>query len=162
LKHQLYINPLNDLGNFLIASHDILNMPTLAFPTKTPPIYLSLYNQMKQEFGSARFFYYDAIMNEKPHFSDIDIVIVDTMEAVFNSLTIEKIKTSFRMSYSIFDKIAFFLNDYLKLGADQLKTSFKTIWYSDSRKKILRNEFANSNNWALRGLYWVSKDLHMT
>ena len=63
LNNQLYINPLNDLGSYTIACHDCLNMPTLYFAFDQPPIYLTLYNQMKQEFGSARFLFYESLID---------------------------------------------------------------------------------------------------
>jgi hypothetical protein len=161
LNLQLYVNPLNDLGNVRIACHDALNLPTMTFASKAPPKYLSLYNQMKQEFGTARFLLYEALTKHDNHYSDADIVIVDTMESALHSFTIEEAKLSFRMAYSLFDKIAFFLNDYLQLNIEATKVNFRTIWYDDYKKKTLKPSFASSMNWAMRGLFWVSKDIFM-
>ncbi|CEG09722.1 hypothetical protein BN961_03152 [Afipia felis] len=70
-------------------------------------------------------------------------------------------KAAYRIAYSIFDKIAFFLNDYAALGIKPRDVYFKTLWYGNPHKKppAIRNEFTSSRNWPLRGLYWVSKDL---
>jgi len=162
LEQGLFVNPLNDLGTHNIASHDCLNMPVLTFEFDEPPKYLTLFNQMKQEYGSARFLFYESLQNVMPHFSDTDIVLLDTMEGAQYSLSNEKSKIAFRILYSIFDKIAFFLNDYFKLGVDSTKVNFRTIWYDDYSKKLLKPVFTNLNNWAIRGLFWVSKDLHMS
>jgi tetratricopeptide (TPR) repeat protein len=160
LNNQLYINPLNDIGNVSIASHDALNLPTMYFSGKTPPVFISLYNQLKQEYGTARYLYYEAVTSTSPHISDTDIVVLDTMESTIYSASVEKAKIAFRVCYSIFDKIAFFLNQYLQLGVDETKINFRTIWYDNPSKRILKSQFISSQNWALRGLFWLSKDIH--
>ena len=61
--------------------------------------------------------------------------------------------------YSLFDKIAFFLNAYLELGILKGAVSIKGLWYiNQQRKKGIRSEFASRENWPLRGLYWLAKD----
>jgi hypothetical protein len=160
LEKQLFINPLNDLGNFSIASHDCLNLPTVMIEFKRPPIYLNLYNQIKQEFATARFAFYESVQRGRPHFSDLDVELVETMETIKYSFYIEQLKISFRLSYSILDKIAYLLNDYLKLGIKPSKVSFRTLWHSNPQNNSLNTFFVTSDNWALRGLYWLSKDLY--
>lgn len=162
LQHTLYVNPLNDLGAFSMASHDILMLPTMHFDLKSPPVYLTFYNLMKQEFGSARFLFYESLKSEAPHYSDEDIALVETYETALYSLPVEKAKMAFRMAYSILDKIAFFLSDYFALGIDHTKINFRSIWYTDYKNRTLRPEFTSSYNWALRGLFWLSKDLHLS
>lgn len=156
----LYINPLNDLGRHTDASHDCLNMPSMVFEVNAPPIYFTLFNQMKQEFGTARFIYYESVKRNNPHFSDKDIVIVETPELAKYSYHLEQLKSAFRMSYSIMDKIAFFLNNYLNLGIAEYRTTFRNVFYEKPKERVLRSSFTSSNNWALRGLYWLSLDLH--
>lgn len=160
LESKLYINPLNDLGNFSDACHDCLNLPTLVMNLKEPPKWINLYNQIKQEFGTARYSYYYSLQKNGFHFSDTDVEIIETYENANYSYYIEQVKIAFRMSYSILDKIAFLLNDYLCLNIKSDKISFKNFWYIDFKGKKLRSFFKESNNWALRGLYWLSKDLY--
>ncbi|WP_214226658.1 LA2681 family HEPN domain-containing protein [Pedobacter sp. B4-66] len=160
LENKLYINPLNDLGPHTDACHDCLNLPTLTLPANRPPVCLNLYNQIKQEFATARYSYYISQLNDNPHFSDIDVPLVETMETVRYSYYIEQLKIAFRLAYSILDKIAYLLNDYLDLQIAQTQVSFRGLWYSNSKKMELRSFFSNSENWALRGLYWLSKDLY--
>lgn len=162
LNNTLYINPLNDLGNFNIASHDCLNLSSIIFEGNEPPTYHTLYNQIKQEFGTARFMYYESIQGKNPHFSDKDIVILETNELAKYSYYLELLKISFRMAYSTFDKIAYLLNDYLELGIAEHEISFRKLWFektSKSQEKKLRTFFQNSENLSLRGLFWLSKDL---
>jgi len=160
LKNILYLNPLNDLGSLEIACNDCINIPSIISNLKRPPIYFSLFNQMKQEYGTARYFLYNSFKNNRPHFSDEDVVIIDTLDNSQYSFYIENLKISFRLAYSILDKIAYLLNDYLKLGIPSHKISFKSLWFNNYKDKELLPLFKNSTNWALRGLYWLSKDLY--
>jgi hypothetical protein len=163
LKNILYINPINDLGNFTSASHDCLNLSHLVFEINSPPIYFTLYNQIKQEYGTARFIYYESIQRYKPHYSDTDIVILETGEAAKYSYYVEQLKISYKLAYSTLDKIAFLLNDYLKLGIPQNEVSFRSLWYEKKTKdkpNTLKPFFQKSKNLALRGLFWLSKDLY--
>jgi tetratricopeptide (TPR) repeat protein len=160
LSNTLFINPLNDLGPFSTACHDCLHLPTLTLPANRPPVCLNLYNQIKQEFATARYAYYESTRANKPHISDHDVPLIDTMEAVKYSYYIEQLKISFRLAYSILDKIAYLLNDYLELAIAPNQVSFRGLWYIKQEKMQLRPFFENSENWALRGLYWLSKDLY--
>ena len=116
---------------------------------------------MKQEFVSARFQYYEGVNTETPHFSDKEVLLLNTLDYPSYSLSIEMVKSSFRMLYSIFDKIAFFLNNYLKLEIPPDKVLFRTFWYENrSKKNGIREKFIKYENWPLRGLFWLSKDLY--
>lgn len=37
------------------------------------------------------------------------------------------------MAYSLFDKIAFFINYYFRLGLKEKETNFKSIWYKKQK-----------------------------
>lgn len=68
------------------------------------------------------------------------------------------VKSAFRSAYSIFDKIGYIMNQYFDLGVEDKKISFRGIWYVPNRKEI-RNDLEELNNWPLRGLFWLSKEL---
>jgi tetratricopeptide (TPR) repeat protein len=160
LENCLFLNPLNDLGNHSIAAHDILTTPSMVVGVGEGPHYQGFYNLMKQEFVSARWFYHEGITARKPHFSDKDVTLYNTLDYPCYSLAVEKIKVAFRMTYSLLDKIAFFLNHYLSMGIPEKRVYFKSFWYSSqNRQQGLRPEFAKCPNWPLRGLFWLSKDL---
>jgi hypothetical protein len=163
LENRLFLNPLNDLGPYAIANRDVLMLPSFVAPIDAPPTLLGFYNQMKQEFVSARWFLYQATHVDTVHFSDRHVKLYNTLDYPSYSLAVEKAKAAFRISYSLFDKIAFFINDYMKLQIDPVRVNFRTIWYeeggSQSRKRVLRPAFEQSENWPLRGLFWLGKDL---
>ena len=161
LKNRLFLNPLNDLGPYPIAATDVLGLPSIVVDIGEGPYYPGYFNQMKQEFVSARYIYYEGVHSGIPHFSDREVLLFNTLDYPSYSLAVEKMKASFRMAYSLFDKIAFFLNHYLRLSIPERNVSLRTIWYkSQNRKGGLRDEFTQRQNWPLRGLFWLSKDLY--
>jgi tetratricopeptide (TPR) repeat protein len=161
LENRLFLNPLNDLGPFPIAGRDVLSQPNLVSPLAEPPALIGFFSQMKQEFVSARWLFYDALHNIGVHFSDRDVRLYDTLDYPSFGLAVEKTKAAYRMAYSLFDKIAFFLNEYLCLGINPKDVSLRTIWYKNvgTKSRVLREQFVEAENWPLRGLYWLAKDL---
>lgn len=162
LKERLFINPLNDLGNFPIAAQDVLTLPSLTVPVASsgmPPV-IGFFNQMKQEFVSARYLYYEGLHAAGPHFSDRGVLLYNTLDYPAYSLAVEKMRAAFRIAYSLFDKIGFFLNAYLTIGRKPAQVSFRSIWYEPKGKEsALLARFTANENWPLRGLFWLSKDL---
>ena len=57
---------------------------------------------------------------------------------------------------AVHDKIAGFLNIYLKLGIDPGNVTIRRVWHD---RKALRQQFEQRPNWHLRGLYWLSRDV---
>ncbi|MEM8637314.1 MAG: LA2681 family HEPN domain-containing protein [Cyanobacteria bacterium P01_G01_bin.54] len=160
LDEILFINPLNDLGAYSIASKDSLHLPNIVVPVGEGPYYAGTFNQLKQEFISARFLLYEGLHSDEVHYSDRDVTLMNTFDYPLYSLAVEKIKIAFRVAYSLFDKIAFFLNYYIDLGISERRISFKTIWYEKcNRDKGINPKFEALNNNPLRGLFWLSKDL---
>ncbi|MBI3468766.1 MAG: hypothetical protein HY000_37660 [Planctomycetes bacterium] len=160
LDAQLFLNPLNDLGAFPIAAHDCFTTPSIVVDVGEGPYYHGFFNQLKQEFVSARYLYYDGITAAAPHFADKGVLLYDTMDYPSYSLAVEKQKAAFRIGYSLFDKVAYFLNHYLRLGIPERSVTFRTIWYEkQDRAKGLKSQLQGSQNWPLRGLFWLSKDV---
>ncbi|MCW5963618.1 MAG: hypothetical protein KIT83_06240 [Bryobacterales bacterium] len=165
LRQRLFLNPLNDTGPSSIAARDILTLPTIVAPIEPtgcgPPAAIGFFNQMKQEFVSARYLCYEALQPRPLHFSDRDVLLYDTWDDPAYALATEKLRMSFRMAYSLFDKIAHFLNAYFELGRKGLNGSFRKVWLdpTDRKGKVLAPAFTARENWPLRGLYWLSKDL---
>jgi tetratricopeptide (TPR) repeat protein len=160
LSNCLFLNYLNDVDETAWASADNVMLPTITRPIGEPLQFEGLYNELKQGFVSARYLCFDAMPPKRVHFSDKRVVLYDTLDYPSYSIAVEKLKAAYRIAYSIFDKIAFFLNSYLRLGIKEYQVTFRTIWYDNRRRdKGLRSEFTNRHNWALRGLFWLGKDL---
>ena len=159
LNMTLYLNPINDISAYPLAAQDVLHLPSMVMPVNAKPKYHSLFNQIKQEFGTSRFLLYEGTQLPTSSYSDRDISLVDTFEYEEYSYNLEKVKIAYRLVYSLFDKLAYLLNDYLEIGLNQNTCSFRKIWHRDTERKILRPIFNKNDNLALQGLYWLSKDL---
>jgi hypothetical protein len=158
LEERLFLNPLNDIGPHSIAAQDVMTLPSFVTELDEPPVFTGFFNQMKQEFASARWLYYEGTRREDTtHFSDLGVRLYNTLDYPAYGLKVEKVKLAFKASYSIFDKIAYFLNAYFKQGIPQNAVNFNAVWRVKSGKAI-RPEFVQDVNWPLRGLYYISKD----
>jgi len=162
LEHRLFLTPLNDLGPYPIAARDILTLPNLVLGVGEPPTLIAFFNQLKQEYVAARYLYYEGTREGKLHFADRGVLLYDTLDYPAYSLTVERVKAAYRMTYSLFDKLAFFINAYWHLGMDERSINFRSVWYATSKtgkSRTLRDCFIGYENWPLRGLFWLSKDL---
>lgn len=163
LEHRLFLNPLNDLGPHSIAAHDVLTLPSLTEhhsverSGRMPPI-IGFFNQMKQEFVSARFTLFEGISSEGVHFSDRDVLLYDTLDYPSYSLAMERMRTSFRIAYSLLDKVAFLIDNYWSLRKKPDRISFRNIWMKEGTTK-LTPKFLAYENQPLRGLFWLSKEI---
>jgi hypothetical protein len=164
LNERLFLNPLNDLAAHTIAARDVLTLPTLTevtMPRETghlmPPIF-GHYNQMKQEFATARYMLFDGITASGVHFSDRGVLLYNTLDYPSFSLATEQVRASFRIAYSLLDKIAYLINSYWALGKVEDRISFRSIWFEEG-KSVLHPQFAKYENWPLRGLFWLSKEI---
>jgi hypothetical protein len=154
----LCLNTLNDIGPIELAAHDDLDLPNMVTKLGKAPVVVGFFNQLKQEFVSARWLYFEAVNSDEVHDSDLGVYLYNTLDYPAYGLAVEQLKISFRMAYSILDKIAYFLNRYLELGIAEYDVSFRGIW-KQKNSPTVRPEFNASKNWPLRGLYWLSKDL---
>lgn len=161
LNNKLFLNPINDITIESIAAHDCILLPTMTLEFDQPPVYQTIFNQLKQEFVSGRFLLFEGITQKRKHYSDKGNLQMDTLDYATYSFSIEKVKIAFRMCYSIFDKIGYLLNDYLDLGFKPDQVSFRKIWYTYKKNKPvgLNPKISETKNWAFRGLFWLSKDL---
>lgn len=160
LARKLFLNPLNDLGPLTIAARDVLTLPPVSTRLRAGmPWTIGFFNQMKQEFVSARYTYYQGISSTDSHFSDHDVLLLNTLDYPSYALSVERQRAAFRIAYSILDKIGFFLNDYLSVRRKPQDVSFRKVWCEQKDSKTLLPRFAKHKNWPLRGLFWLSKDL---
>jgi hypothetical protein len=158
LVNDLFLNPLNDLGPHTIAASDPLGLPGIVVPVDSPHRFESFYDQMKQEYASARWSLYEGLTSRSPHFSDREVALQATEPRPALSLAIEKVKSAYRASYSLFDKISFFINAYMELGIPERQVSLRRLWRLEEKKPI-RSEFDQTGNLGFCALFWLSKDL---
>jgi hypothetical protein len=164
LDERLFINPLNDIAALSIAATDVMGLPSIKenSPSYMPPPIIGFFNQMKQEFVSARYSLYEGLHVFDPHFSDRDVVLINTLDYPAYGLATERLRTAFRTAYSILDKIAFFLNAYAGFNHKKLnQVTFRRVWYENADPKNgLIAAIAQRPNLPMRGLFWLSKDFY--
>jgi len=135
-------------------------LPTYTTSLDEGPTLIGFFNQLKQEYASARWFLYEGAHASHTHFSDRGVKLYDTLDYTNHALAVEKMKIAFRVAYSLFDKTAYFLNDYMRLGIPEKGVYFRSLWYekAQGQRRELRVQFVRAENWPWRGLYWLAKD----
>lgn len=168
LDNNLFLNTLNDYFNVSMVACDCLHLPDIVTDINIGPKYHGLFNQLKQEYVSARFMIYEGINDNTPHFSDKEVFIYNTLDYPIYGIGIEKIKFGYRSLYSIFDRIAYFINDYFDIGIKEQDVSYKSIWQNkkfgrqgydfkiDLKKRITDQD---TYNFPGIGFYWLCKDI---
>ena len=161
LRERLFINPLNDAYTQSVAATDVLHLPNHAYRIDESPRFPAYFNLLKQEYVSARYRLYRAIYGQTPELAMRDVLLLDSGEGQVLGHYTEDLRASFRSAYAIFDKVGLFLNDYFGLGIDAGKVTFRNVWFDSSKrqKSEIRSKFKGHQNWPLRGLYFLSKDL---
>ena len=158
LCERLFLNPLNEAYAYSVAASDVLHLPSHTYRIGEAPRFPLYYNLMKQEYVSARYRLYRATHEGDPEFLMRDVLMLDSGEGHLLGHYTEDLRSAFRSSYAIFDKIGLFLNDYFQVGLKPRKVNFRNVWHEPSKSEI-RAMFKGHPNWPLRGLYFLSKDL---
>ena len=162
LKERLFLNPLNEAITDSASARDVLHLPDHVYGLEESPRFPLYYNLMKQEYVSARYRLYRATHEDDPAFIMRDVLMLDCGEGQALGHYTEDLRSAFRSSYAIFDKIGLFLNDYLRLGIEARNVNFRGVWYGNLQNGSpkIRLELQDRRNLPLRGLYYLSKDLY--
>ncbi|WP_115718515.1 LA2681 family HEPN domain-containing protein [Gallaecimonas mangrovi] len=160
LDNNLFLSPLNDVTKLSVSAQDVLHLPSHTYNIDEEARFPNYFNIMKQEYVTARFMLFESLDYYSEHISDKDVLLMDGFDGARFSYRIEQLKIAFRLAYSIFDKVALFLNDYYSVGLEISSVNFRKIWGKRKNKNFELNScFEGSQNWPLRGLYFLSKDL---
>lgn len=162
-ENSLFLNPINDILDNSSFMNDWMHLPGMIFNVKSGLDYKyhGLFNEIKQEYISSRYTFFETILSKEcEHFSDRETNILNTLDYTVYSLDIWKLKTVFRSLYSLLDKIAFFINEYMDIGIKERDINYKSIWYTKNNKYKYKNPIINKikNNKGLYGLFWIFKD----
>lgn len=168
VERRVVLSPINDVCLQAQSLQDTLTLPAITIlaseATRSLPRPYAIFNQLKQEYVSARFLIFEALgeKGEKVHYADKGVILFDTLDYRYYRTWIEKLKMAFLAVHAIFDKIAYLVNDYWRLGLSVRRATFSSVWYTDGRTdKGVSPKFVSSRNWPLRGLYWLSRDFHI-
>lgn len=175
-KNRLFINDLNGISTSDVVNHDVLELPSFSArinPLLTNHEELSFhghFDELKTDYCYARYLAFSAnsmsLFDE--HFFNSTFQHVDTLDYEINNLKTNHLKSCFRISYSIFDKISFFLHRFFELDAIQHdpKVDFKQVWFKSqnnkNKEKELKGIFESSRNSYFRALYFISHEIRQS
>lgn len=131
----------------------ILAISKIGHAKVTAPWFVEFFNALKQEFITARFMYTDSLKKENRHFADKETYLPSIGEYIVYGIAYEKLKISFRVAYSLFDKISGFLHTYLDIKAER-KIYSKSFWGN----LTLEKKELYAGNWPLRALIHLIHD----
>ena len=161
LHNRLFLNPLNEAYTKTVAATDVLHLPSHTYGIEDVPRFPAHYNLMKQEYVSARYRLYRGIHENDTDFMMRDVLLLDSGESQVLGHYTEDLRSAFRATYAIFDKIGLFLNDYFQIQHEPKNVSFRGVWLVNPRREDseIHPIFKDHRNWLLLGLYFLSKDL---
>jgi tetratricopeptide (TPR) repeat protein len=167
LDNKLYLNICNVCQKCNASVGDTLGIITMLVPDnsktkKTDPfLRLSSYlNQMKQDYVTARFLLVlSRFKNLDLHFVDKRVKIINSFDSNIPNIHIQLTRFAFKNFYDILDKIAIFINDYLKLGMKENKIYFTNVWYSKYESKTIHSEIMGIKNFSLNAIFDISQEL---
>lgn len=168
LQNGLFLNELSDLADVCTwMAEDNLHLGKIIDNGQYPPTCYGMFNQIKQEYTYARYLLHEALKlrdRRTPHYADRKVFMVNTLDYPCYGLRIEHLRTAFLTLYSLFDRIAFLLNEYFRIGIKPNDISFENIW-----KERIGNpqqngyEFTNplciEENPSIYALHWIHYDM---
>lgn len=164
LHHHLFLNPLNDLIETESAfAHDPLTISHITEhidrekevedrKNGDPPTWFSMLNQLKEEYVVARYLCYEGSESRlEVHYADKEVTLaLGDFNYVNYSIRLEFLKSAFKNLFSIFDQVAFFINEYWEMGIKEREADAKHVFKS---KKFPHD------NLVLEALYWSNCEL---
>ncbi len=167
-EHRLFINELNGISTSEVVNHDVLSFPSFTarintlLTTTEELSFHGHFDEMKTDYCYARYlaFMGSSIPLFEEHFFNSTFEHVDTLDYEINSLKTNHLKSCFRISYSIFDKISFLLHRFFELDTVQNdhQVDFKKVWFKP-RSQELKSIFQSSENDYFRALYFISREI---
>jgi hypothetical protein len=115
---------------------------------------------LRNEYTYARYLIFQAseIKEDTQHFYNKTYPhIYDTLHAIDNLKT-SHMKSAFRILYSLFDKISYFIAKYFGLSITDHEISFKGLFY-EVRSGKMRNRFFESKNHFIHALFYILKEI---
>ena len=120
----------------------------------------SFLNEIKMSYVSSRLY---LILSQHAYsnleFIDNTVSLVNTLSYESQNINIQLLKDAFSNFYNILDKIAYFINDYCKLGIGERGINFKNIWYLECNDNIIRLRDLDFDNDGLTALLDINEDL---
>ena len=164
----LFLNDLNDLYKTELVYTDCFTLPSItqtinnSLTYQEDLIYHGNFDEIKNDYCYARYLIFSAsnIPNEQEHFFNSTYEKVDDMAHSLTNLKSQHYKSAFKTLYSIFDKIAYFLNSFYDLNEVDSKVYFHTL-FGKMKNGTLKphKKLIDSENYFLHALFYILKDI---
>jgi hypothetical protein len=168
---RLFLNDLNDVCVQEIVYQDILGLSSFTqglnpFLNETDQlVYHGNYDEIKNDFCYARYLMHQASLqeHESQHFFNQTFPHVETGCGVLDNLKVSHYKSAFKILYSLFDKIAYFihryfdLNDISKDAQINIDKLFKKLNKSKSWQP--NDKLDDGKNFFINALFFILQDI---
>lgn len=175
MKKRLFLNDLNDISTSEVVNQDIIALASFSrsinetLETSEELVFHSHFDEIKNDYTYARYLLYvgESFPLYGEHFFNSTSQRVDSLDYSIDNLKAQHLRTAFKIVYSIFDKISFFLYQFFELGPvkNVNQVSFRDVWFPDKNmaaKHIPRQLFADSQNPYFKALYFLSRDIRQS
>ncbi|WP_205068098.1 LA2681 family HEPN domain-containing protein [Photobacterium phosphoreum] len=148
----LTLPPISSQINLTLSHHEEL-------------VYHANFDEIKNDFCYARHLIFTALNtdNDEQSFFNRTFQKVDDMTYSIDNIKAQNLKSGFKILYSLFDKIAYFINHFYDLNEIEKdrQINFDSLFKKlDSRKKWQPHpKLAESKNHFLHALFYILKDL---
>lgn len=169
--NKLFINDLNDVCVSEIVYQDIMTLPSfsqqinLALSMHEELNYHGNFDELKNDYCYARYLFFSAknIPSDHEYFFNKTYPHVDDMAYSITNLKASHYKSAFRTLYSLFDKIAYFINRFFDLNDIEYdhKISFDSIFRELKGGKNWKphSKLKDSHNCFIHALFYILKDI---
>ena len=166
LMNKLYLNTCNycqkcdsAIGDTILLNGMVSEIST-NFEDAPYLKFSSFLNEIKMSYVSSRLY---LILSQHAYsnleFIDNTVSLVNTLSYESQNINTQLLKDAFSNFYNILDKIAYFINDYCKLGIKERGINFKSIWYSECNDNTIRFRDLDFDNDGLTALLDINEDL---
>lgn len=140
--NHLWLNRYSDVScRSVLAQGHNLKLPCLHESKERHELFVSSFAEMKEQYIEAVNGLYKAI------FSD-------------DCVNEYQLKCSFKQLYSILDKTALFIAQYLYIDLPTQSINFDKVWYDKSRKNINPKILAYDSNLSLHAIFSIHRDVY--
>lgn len=169
-KEKLFLNDLNDIIPGDLVKQDILSLPSFVstinqtLSLSESLVYHGNFDELKNDFCYARYLLFVglSVPEDTGHFYNNTYRHVQDFSYSINNLKTSHYKNSFRVFYSLLDKIAYFVYRFFDLGSidNDGRVSFISIFVNLSGKTAKPNKaLVSSKNHFIHALFFILKDI---
>lgn len=169
--NKLFINGLNDICESEYAYRDSMALPTfsqeinLTLSMHEELMYHGNFDELKNDYCYARYLVFSAknIPNDQEHFFNNTYPHVEDMSHSITNLKASHYRSAFKTLYSLFDKVAYFINRFFDLNdiKHDHKISFDSIFSELKGSKSWKphSKLKDNQNCFIHALFYILKDI---